>query len=70
MTFSSEEIRGRFHNLPTQSQFEWSSLEVTLAQTGRSLHIDHITEHSGLLQVFVRIDEKMQKDRAAFDTPT
>lgn len=60
MTFSSEEIRGRFHKLPTQAQFEWATFEATLAQQGRLLHIDHITEHSGLLQVFIRIDEKLK----------
>ena len=42
MTFASEELRTKFHLLPTQKQYEWAQLEYYLADSGKMLHVEHI----------------------------
>jgi len=61
VTFESEEVQGKFHELPAQTQLEYCSLEVALAREGKQLHIDGVVrDEEGLLQVVIRINEKLK----------
>lgn len=58
MTFESEEVRGKFHELPAQRQYDYCELEVFLARQEKRLHIEDVTEEGGELKISVRIYEK------------
>lgn len=58
MTFSSEEVRILYHQLPTAQQTEYASWEESLAQKGRRLHIDAVTKQSNISEVVIRIVEE------------
>lgn len=58
MIFEDEEAQTEFHKLPTQVQYDFVTLEETLAQMGYPLHVELTGD--GALEVLIRIDEKSQ----------
>lgn len=60
MIFESEEVRGKFHDLPTQKQFEWSQVEEYLSRFGMLIHIMQVNRHHEGSEVIVRIDDKLK----------
>lgn len=61
MTFASEAVRTAFHQLPTQTQVEYTEMENRFADQGRSLHIEAVIQHSErCLEVIVRIAEQFK----------
>lgn len=59
MTFASEAVRHAFHALPTQTQLDYSGLEIMLAAEGRELHIEEVRREGTRLQVILRITENL-----------
>ena len=60
MTFESEEVQTKFHELPTQTQLDYCGFEVLLAQSGKRLHVSEVSVLEEELQVIIRIDEKFK----------
>lgn len=58
MTFSSEEARTRFHELPAQKQLEWCELELYLCRSGKQIHILEVTQHEDCSEVIINILDK------------
>lgn len=62
MTFETEEVQTKFHELPTQTQLDYCQLEIYLARADRSLHIFNLLrDENDSLQVVIRINEKLKQ---------
>ena len=60
MTFSSDDIRWKFHLLPTKVQKDYCDLEEAQSHLGRSLHVsDVLINANGELEILVRFGEKV-----------
>lgn len=60
MTFETEEVRGKFHGLPTQQQFEWCELEKYLSRTGQFIHVQEVLTREGNSEILIRVDKKLE----------
>lgn len=60
MTFASEAVRMAFHQLPTQTQVEYTDLEDRLADRSQRLHIDAVVQTDSYLEVVIRIAQNYQ----------
>lgn len=60
MTFSGEETRLRFHQLPTETQVFYSDWEARLARRGCRLHVDAVIACGKISEVVIRIAEDFE----------
>jgi hypothetical protein len=60
VTFSSEEVRLAFHQLPAAKQLEYEQWEHALAKQGRRLHITSVIQHERLLDIGICISENRE----------
>ena len=60
MTFASEEVRMAFHQLPTQTQVEYTEMENRFADRGSGLHIEAVNHHADCLEVVVRVSHQFK----------
>lgn len=60
MTFASEAVRMLFHQLPTQTQVEYTALENRCADNGQRLHIDDVIVQVDCLEVVIRITQDIK----------
>jgi hypothetical protein len=60
MTFSGEEVRLRYHQLPTETQVSYEHWEHRLAKRGCRLHIEAVLTVDKHSEVVVRISENFQ----------
>ena len=55
MTYSSDEVRDRFHRLPTQDQLVLVQFERSLVSLGNFLHVEDVGPES---QVLIRVHKE------------
>lgn len=65
MTFASEELRHIFHQLPTQKQYEWVSLDEYLAQSGKLLHIEQLCAGVDEYSLRCTVHDTLTENRSA-----
>lgn len=58
MTFSTSVVRASFHALPTDTQLEYSRLELHLAAKGQVMQVESVCSTETHLDVTVRISGK------------
>lgn len=62
MTFENEDVRHLFHQLPTQTQYDWMKMDEDQALGGNWLHVESVTVNAdGTLEVCIRIHQKSDK---------
>lgn len=62
MTFTSDEVRMLFHQLPTEVQVNYADFEAKLAVRKQSIHVEGILRHENALEVVIRITENFKCD--------
>lgn len=65
MTYASDTVRMLFHQLPTETQVEYSDMEARLAKRSQRLHIDGVMRHGQHSEVVIRIFAEFKDDADA-----
>lgn len=60
MTFSTEDVRLRFHQLPTATQVHYVEWESRLAHRRAQLHIEDVLTVGNHSEVIIRISEQFK----------
>ncbi len=60
MTFQTEDVRLKYHGLPTETQVIYDEMEARLAKRGYRIHVDDIVIEKSLSEVVIRVTENFK----------